>query len=138
MGEYSKTLSYYEQAARNLPKNFSGQSSAVWLLLTTTSGWCTTRWASTPKPFPIMNKHWKSAKKLFRPIILIWLDLTATSASVYDKMDEYSKAFSYHEQALEIRQKTLPVNHTDFAQSYNSIGSVYNNMGEYSKALSYS
>jgi tetratricopeptide (TPR) repeat protein len=52
-------------------------------------------------------------------------------------MGEYSKALSYYEKALEIRQKTLPANHPDFAQSYNNIGSVFDSMGEYSKALSY-
>jgi tetratricopeptide (TPR) repeat protein len=56
---------------------------------------------------------------------------------VYDKMGEYSKALSYYEKALEIRQKTLPANHPSLATSYNNIGLVYDNMGEYSKALSY-
>ncbi|CAF4851944.1 unnamed protein product, partial [Rotaria sp. Silwood2] len=41
------------------------------------------------------------------------------------------------EKALNIRQKTLPSNHPDFAQSYNNIAAVYNNIGENSKALLY-
>jgi tetratricopeptide (TPR) repeat protein len=52
-------------------------------------------------------------------------------------MGKYSKAFSAHEKALEIRQETLPINHRDLAQSFSNIGNVYNEMGEYSKALSF-
>ena len=36
--------------------------------------------------------------------------------------DEYSKALSYYEKALEIEQKTLPSNHPYLAISYNNIG----------------
>ncbi len=52
-------------------------------------------------------------------------------------MDLYSKAFSYYEQALEIRQKSLPMNHPDLASSYNNIGGIYANMDEYRKVHSY-
>ncbi len=52
-------------------------------------------------------------------------------------MGEYSKALSYYEKDLEIKQKTLPENHPDLALSYNNTGNVYYDMGEYSKALSY-
>jgi tetratricopeptide (TPR) repeat protein len=52
-------------------------------------------------------------------------------------MDEYSKALSYYEKALEIFQKTLPANHPDFAQSYGHIGMVSSNIGEHSKAVLY-
>ncbi len=52
-------------------------------------------------------------------------------------MGEYSKALSYFEKALEIRRKTLPENHPDFAQSYNNIAWVYGSMNDYRKALEY-
>ena len=52
-------------------------------------------------------------------------------------MGEYSKALSYYEKSLEIKQQSLPPNHPDLAGSYMNIGNVYDNMGEYSKALSY-
>jgi tetratricopeptide (TPR) repeat protein len=52
-------------------------------------------------------------------------------------MTGYSKALSYHEQAIEIRQKAPPPNHPGLAQSYNNIGWVYSKMREHSKALSY-
>jgi hypothetical protein len=39
-------------------------------------------------------------------------------------MDEYSKALSSHEKALEIRQQSLPSNHPDLVLSYNNIGLV--------------
>ncbi len=52
-------------------------------------------------------------------------------------MDGYTKALSYYEKALEIRQIALPPNHPDLATSYNNTGSMYNKMGDYSKAFSY-
>ncbi len=57
--------------------------------------------------------------------------------SVYDDMEEYSKALLFYEKALEIRQKTLSPNHPDLASSYCNIGCVYRNMNDYPKALSY-
>ncbi|CAF1358621.1 unnamed protein product [Adineta steineri] len=56
---------------------------------------------------------------------------------VRNQQGDYEKAICYYEQALEIRQKTLPSNHPHLATSYNNIGVAYNSMGEYSKALSY-
>ncbi|CAF1011326.1 unnamed protein product [Adineta steineri] len=50
---------------------------------------------------------------------------------------DYGKAIWYHEQALEIQQKSLPSNHPSLAASYSNIGNVHGSMGEYSKALSY-
>jgi tetratricopeptide (TPR) repeat protein len=44
-------------------------------------------------------------------------------------------AIAYYEKSIEIKQKTLPVNRPDLANSYNNIGLVYHNMGEYSKAV---
>ncbi|CAF1261807.1 unnamed protein product [Adineta steineri] len=57
--------------------------------------------------------------------------------SVKRSQGDYEKAIWYHEQGLEIQQKTLPSNHPNLATSYNNIGSVYCSMGEYSKALSF-
>jgi tetratricopeptide (TPR) repeat protein len=51
-------------------------------------------------------------------------------------MNEYSKALSFYEKALEIRQSTLPLKHPDFAQSYNNMGGACYKIAEYSKALS--
>ncbi|CAF1385708.1 unnamed protein product [Adineta steineri] len=56
---------------------------------------------------------------------------------VKNSQGDYEKAIWYHEQGLEICQKTLPSNHPDLATSYNNIGLVYHNMGEYPKVLSY-
>jgi tetratricopeptide (TPR) repeat protein len=52
-------------------------------------------------------------------------------------MGEYSKALSYYEKALEIKQQSLPPNHPDLAISYNNIGTMYMNMRNYSKAGSF-
>ena len=56
---------------------------------------------------------------------------------VKDDQGDYKEALSCHEQALAIRQKSLPGNHPDWATSYNNIGEVFRNMGEYPKALSF-
>ncbi|CAF3600113.1 unnamed protein product [Adineta steineri] len=56
---------------------------------------------------------------------------------VHSSQGDYQKAISYHEQTLEIDQKTLPSNHPDLATSYTNIGNVYDKMGQYSKALSF-
>ncbi|CAF1130426.1 unnamed protein product [Adineta steineri] len=50
---------------------------------------------------------------------------------------DYEQAIEYHRKALEIRRKTLPINHPSLSTSYSNIGFVYSNMGEYSKALSF-
>ncbi|CAF3469288.1 unnamed protein product [Rotaria sp. Silwood1] len=64
-------------------------------------------------------------------------DYNLLLGSVYDDMGEYSKALSYYERALDIREKVLSPNHPDLALCYNNIGSVYANMGKYSEALLY-
>ncbi|CAF4214497.1 unnamed protein product, partial [Rotaria sp. Silwood2] len=56
---------------------------------------------------------------------------------VYNDIGEYSKALSYYEKSLKIKEKALPPSHPDLAVSYNSIGQVYFNIGDYSKALEY-
>jgi tetratricopeptide (TPR) repeat protein len=48
---------------------------------------------------------------------------------------DYERAIGYHEQGLELYQRSLPPNHHSVATSYNNIGEVYYYMGEYSKAL---
>ena len=56
MGEYSKALSYYEQALeilqKTLPANHPDLATSY-----NNIGLVYDTWASTPKPFPIMNKH---------------------------------------------------------------------------------
>ncbi|CAF1324274.1 unnamed protein product [Adineta steineri] len=56
---------------------------------------------------------------------------------IKEDQGDYEKAIWYHEQGIEINQKTLPSDHPNLATLYNNIGSVYHKMGEYSKALSF-
>ncbi|CAF4511448.1 unnamed protein product, partial [Rotaria sp. Silwood2] len=56
---------------------------------------------------------------------------------VYNGLGEYSKAITFYERALDIKEKTVPQNLPDLASSYNNIGNVYAKTGEYSKALLY-
>ena len=56
--------------------------------------------------------------------------------SIKNSQGEYRVAVQFYEKALEIRQQTLPADHSSLATSYNNIGLAYKNMGEYSKALS--
>jgi Tfp pilus assembly protein PilF len=49
---------------------------------------------------------------------------------------QYKEALALYEKSLEIRQQTLPPNHSNLGYSYNAIGAVYHSMGEYPKAIS--
>ncbi len=49
---------------------------------------------------------------------------------------KYTEAITYFEKSLKIRQKSLPANYSNLADTHNNIGVVYHHMGEYSKALS--
>ena len=94
-------------------------------------------WASARKHSPLMKKHFKIKIKALPPNHPSLATSYCNIGSVYESMDEYSKALSYYEQALEILLKALPPNHPHLATPYSNIGSVYESMGEYSKALSY-
>jgi len=50
---------------------------------------------------------------------------------------KYENSIQFHENSLEILQRTLTSQHPDVADCCNDIGLVYDNMGEYSRALSY-
>ena len=56
---------------------------------------------------------------------------------VYNKLGEYSTAFSYHRKALEIRQRIFPENHQMIAISYSNIASVNHAMRNYNEALEF-
>ncbi len=56
---------------------------------------------------------------------------------MHRNIGDNQKALSSHEKTLEIRQQSLPSNHSDLACSYEHISNVYYTMGEYSKALSF-
>jgi len=75
-----------------------------------------------------------------KPVLPYYLNL-ATSynniSSVYDKMDEYSKALSSDKKAFEIYEKILPPSHPDLATTYNNIGKLLFSMSEHAKVLSY-
>ncbi|CAF1260068.1 unnamed protein product [Adineta steineri] len=55
---------------------------------------------------------------------------------IHWKQGDYDQAIEYYEKVLEIREKTLPLNHPSLVTSYNDIGNVYTYVGAYSKALS--
>jgi tetratricopeptide (TPR) repeat protein len=54
-----------------------------------------------------------------------------------DEQGEYEEAITFYKKTIEIRKKTFPSNHLNFANTYNNIGMAYHKMGEYPKALSH-
>ncbi|CAF4548510.1 unnamed protein product, partial [Rotaria magnacalcarata] len=50
-------------------------------------------------------------------------------------MGDYSEALSSHRKALEIQEKSLPPDHSDFAPTYGNMGMVYSKIEEYPKAV---
>jgi tetratricopeptide (TPR) repeat protein len=56
--------------------------------------------------------------------------------SIKNRQGEYQKSIRFYQEALEIYEKTRPLNYRDLGNSYNHIGGVYSNMGDYLEALS--
>jgi tetratricopeptide (TPR) repeat protein len=52
---------------------------------------------------------------------------------VFCKINEYSKALSFHEKALDMQLKSFVPPHPDLGTSYNNIGLVYSKTGDLSK-----
>ena len=50
---------------------------------------------------------------------------------------EYTESIKLYKKVIEIRQKTLPMDHIDLSSSYTNIGVVYSDWGNYTKALLY-
>ncbi|CAF1385735.1 unnamed protein product [Adineta steineri] len=112
MGEYLKALSYYEKALEILKRTL-------------------------PPHHPDLATSYNNIANITLPSNHPDLATSYNSiANMYYNMGAYSKALSYYEKALEIREKTLPSNHPNLAISYNNIANVYHKMREYSKALS--
>ncbi|CAF0938550.1 unnamed protein product [Adineta steineri] len=95
-----------------------------WLGRTTTSVWCIPGWESTRKHFHTTKKTLKFIKKPF----LSNHPLSATSYNniglVYYNTKDYSKALSYYERALNIKQRTLPPTHPSIKSVKESIEAV--------------
>ena len=56
-------------------------------------------------------------------------------AYVYNNRGEYQKALEWYDEASEIAEAVLGLEHPATATSYNNIGGVYTYLGEYTKAL---
>ncbi len=50
-------------------------------------------------------------------------------------MGQYEQALPLHQQALEIRGKSLGTDHPDYASSLNNLALLYGSMGQYEQAL---
>jgi tetratricopeptide (TPR) repeat protein len=55
--------------------------------------------------------------------------------NLYSELDQYDLAMEYHNRSLNIRQKSLPAQHSDFAITYGNIGLVYEKKGELKETL---
>ncbi len=52
-------------------------------------------------------------------------------------MGQYEQALPLHQQALEIRGKSLGTDHPNYASSLNNLAVLYRSMGQYEKAIAY-
>ena len=136
MGDYSKSLSFYQKAfhirRKTLPANHPSMA---------------TLYNNIGSLYLHMGEHSKAlsfyqkALDIHQKILPANHPSMATSynniGGVYSHMAEFSKALSFYRKTLDIRQKTLPANHPSLTISYSNIADVYHHMGEYSKALSF-
>ncbi|CAF4044856.1 unnamed protein product, partial [Rotaria sp. Silwood1] len=56
---------------------------------------------------------------------------------VKDLQGRYKEAAAFYEEALEIKRKTLPEDHSSLAPTFSNIGLVYKKMSDYLKAVEY-
>lgn len=56
-------------------------------------------------------------------------------AVVYWKQGRYDESIENHNEALEIRERTLGKEHEDYAQSLNNLANVYSDQGRYDEAI---
>jgi tetratricopeptide (TPR) repeat protein len=84
-------------------------------------------------------KSYEKAREIFKKTSkkADWADSCNNIGLVYENMDDYQKALSFHEEALEIRKEVPTPHHPKLASSYNNIGNVHNKMGHYSEAHSF-
>ncbi|HSS75209.1 MAG TPA: tetratricopeptide repeat protein, partial [Thermoanaerobaculia bacterium] len=50
------------------------------------------------------------------------------AAQYFDQLGRENEALSYALRSLQIREKTLPAGHPDFAATYNTLGNIYNSL----------
>ncbi|CAF4717250.1 unnamed protein product [Rotaria sp. Silwood1] len=134
MGEYTKALSFYEQALHIrqniLPPNHPDLATSY-----NTVGLVHSNMGDYAKALSFYEQALDICQKMLPPNHPDFAQSYNNIGWVYSNMSEYSKALSCYERALDIRQKILPPNHPDLATSYSNIGKVYSEMGKYSKAL---
>ncbi len=56
---------------------------------------------------------------------------------LFQELGEFYKALDYSKKMLAIREKVLPAEHPDLAQSYNNLAATYVALGEHRKSLEY-
>ncbi|CAF1184274.1 unnamed protein product [Didymodactylos carnosus] len=128
MGDYSKALTYYEQALELELKRLGSNHPFV-----------ATTYNNIGGVYNEMRDYSKALTYYERALELKLKTLDPNHpdvaaaynniGGVCDDMGDYSKALTYYEQALELELKTLGSNHPDVAAAYINIGRLYNDMG---------
>ncbi|CAF1187864.1 unnamed protein product [Adineta steineri] len=144
-GDYENAISYYEKASeiiQSIPLSDQSQLGTIYMKIAAVYMKMKENSKAAlfnEKGTEILRNNFSREKNLPRDSYLNHPDSTTSYidiGEICNRMNEFSKALSYQEKALEISQVTFPSNHPHLATSYNNIGVVYHNMGEYSKALS--
>lgn len=87
-----------------------------------------------------LNKQYIEAKQIYLNIMNLSKDdkilagTLGSLSSVYDDMNEYTKALEFNYKSLELYKKNYCNNHLAISTSYNNLALIYENLKKYSKS----
>lgn len=132
MGEYGKTLTYFENLLKRLPDDHEDRPNIYY---------------SMSRAYRFLSDHEAALKYLSQAEELQRARLPESNfdyartlagiGSVYYELRQYDQELKYYKQAMVIYQQILPDNHLEIARSLNRLGFASFNQHLYSEALDY-